>query len=172
MLDLNDYYLGVILAHPSYFINPKSQNRILQDIEADPFQGIPFPQSLVTGVVVRLRRKDDRYYDEDYSRYKNELCYELGKTNSLGIALAYVKPFTECYPEEAQVYIQEKVLEQPEMLEEMALLNSYYIMHSNLTNTDAIVINDEAPMEKVRQEYLEHLITSNQEVSDGKVFRK
>lgn len=172
MFDIHNYYLGVILAHPNYFQNSKSRIRAIQDIEADPFSSLTLEQALITGVVTLLRKEGDSYYDEDYSRYKNELHYELYKTNSLGIALVYVKPFVECYHEEAVFYTQEDVLLQPEVLEEMALSHSYYVMHSKVTNQNAIVINDYEPMSMVREEYLRNLLESNQFDGTEKKLKK
>lgn len=42
MFDINNYYLGVILAHPSYFRNPESKRRRLENKECDPFFSLTF----------------------------------------------------------------------------------------------------------------------------------
>lgn len=153
MFDINDYYLGLLLAQPGYFSNPKSIKRQMYE-DADPFADMPIEQAMILGVVTLLRKKDDTYYDQDYSIYKNELAYQLGEVNSLGISLAYVKPFRDCYSEEPTTYIEEDVLEQLELLEEMTLTHSYYVMYSKLTRESAVVINVCEPMESVRYEYM------------------
>lgn len=157
LFSLDDYYLGLILAHPSYYTNPERKKRCKYEY-ADPFSGMVLEQAMIFGVVTLLRKKGDHYYDEDYSIYENELAYQLGKTNSLGISLAYVKPFCDVYHENPTTYIQEDVLENFEVLEEMALTHSYYIMHSKLTKKNAIVINVCEPMESVRYEYMRNVM--------------
>lgn len=114
MFDINDDYFGGILAHPDYFRNPKSRSRIIQAKEADPFFFLTLEQALTIEVVTLLRKNRASYYDEDYSRYPNELWYELYQTNSFGIALAYVKPFVDCYDEELTFYIQEDIIKKSE----------------------------------------------------------
>lgn len=157
MVDINDYYLGVILAHPSYFENPKSINRRLKDMEADPFNSLTFEQAIIIGVPVLLKKSGNYYYDQDYSLYENELRYELGKINSLGINLAYVKPFIDYYSEDVVSYVQEDAIKCPDMLEEM-ISHPYYVMHSKITNKDAVVINNFEPLMMVKEEYLENLL--------------
>lgn len=75
MFDIDDYYLGVVLASPNYYKNSNTQNRLITSPCADPFQHIPMDQALVTGNVVILKKKNDTYYDEEYSIYTNELSY-------------------------------------------------------------------------------------------------
>lgn len=157
MFSLDDYYLGLILAHPSYYTNPQRKSRLIYET-ADPFANMPLEQAMIFGVVTLLRKKGETYYDEDYSIYENELAYQLGETNALGISLAHVKPFRDVYHEEATTYIQEDVVEDFEALEEMALTHSYYVMHSKLTKKSAVVINVCEPMESVRYEYMRNVM--------------
>lgn len=157
MLDIQNYYLGVILANPNYSNNLKSQMRWLRNVESDPFYGLAWRQSLIMGVVTLLRKKGDYYYDEDFSYYENELHYELGKTNSFDITLAYVKPFQELYKEEIYFYEQEDVFRNPEKVEEM-LGRAYYIMYNKLTKKSTIIINDTERLSLVREEYLKQTL--------------
>lgn len=173
MLDINDYYIGVLLASPDYYSDNR-RFRMFQDVSFDPFQNISVIQSFFSGVPTLLRRDGDKYYDEYYSRWRNEISYHLGKPNDLGITLAHVKPFSECYQEDAVFYIQEDIEDDYWTLEELLLTRSYYITHSKLMNTDAIVILDEEKMVDVIYEYLRSTLGDElfQELCNKKFVKK
>ena len=54
---------------------------------------------MIMGQVVLLKKEGTSYSDYDNSLYKNELMYKLGRVNSYGIILAYVRNFGRllCY---------------------------------------------------------------------------
>ncbi len=157
MLCLEAYYLGLIFATPEYFSNPK-KNRYLADLSYDPFQELSPAVSMILGNVVLLKKEGNVFYDEDYSRYPKELAYQLNQTNSLSIHLAHVKPFTDCYPEEAYIYDEEEFSKDPDLAMEMIGL-PYYIIHSNLTNQEALVLVDESRRDMVRFEFFRNLLS-------------
>lgn len=157
MLNIDEYYLGVIIAHPSYFTNPKSV-RVLYDTSFDPFQELNPVQAVTIGVPTLLHKVEDIYYDEYHSRWNNELGYKLGEINSIGITLAYVKPFKEYYPEKPCVYIKEEVENNPLLMERIFFDHSYYIAHSKLNRRDAIITLDQGPTDAVRIDYLNDLL--------------
>lgn len=156
MFNLDDYYLGLIFVRPEYFSNPE-RKRVIWDVSFDPFHEVSPDVAMIFGKVVLLKKKDDIYYDEYYSRYPNELAYKLGEDNKLGIKLVHVKPFAECYHEEVNIFVEEDVFKDSYMALEM-LEHSYYVIHSKLKKSDAIVINCEEPMEIVRHEYFKDLL--------------
>lgn len=156
-MNLENYYIGILLAHPSHFANRKSEKRCRNYPFMDPFYGASKEESYIFGIPTLLKKKQDHYYDQEFSLYENEISYQLGEMNSLGIVLAYVKPFVDCYQEEPVVYEEEEVWENSDLLYEM-LSHTYYVIHSKLSKKDAIVINIEEPMDKAREEYLFHLL--------------
>lgn len=156
MFDINDYYLGVIIAHPSYFRNPESKKRCMENKEYDPFFSLSFEQAITIGIVTLLRKSGDNYYDEDYSRYKNELCYQEHKTNRYGIMLAYQKPLLDYCYEETEIFDIESLYDEENLLD--ALTRSYYVVHSKLTGEYDVVINDESVFSLVKEDYLKDLV--------------
>lgn len=166
MFDINDYYLGVILAHPSYFRNPESRMRCVGNAENNPFQLLSFEQAIVIGEATLLRKKGDKYYDEYYSRYKNELCYQEKRTNRFGITLAYQKPFLDYCLEETKIFDQESLFFDEEMVED-AVTRSYYVVQSKLRDEYNVVINDEDVFSYVKEDYLTELL--GEEVFDRMV---
>lgn len=172
MFNLDDYYLGLIFVGPQYFNNPE-RKRVIWDISFDPFEEVSQNEAMIFGKVVLLKKKDGIYYDEYYSRYPNELAYQLGEDNKLGIKLVHVKPFAECYHEDVNTYVEEEVFHDYNMTLEM-LEHSYYVIHSKLKKSDAIVINCEDPMEIVRHEYFKDLLGPEMydEVFNNKTLEK
>ncbi len=160
MFNINDYYLGVILATPSYYNNGNSKKRINSCPDADPFYGFSREQAMIMGQVVLLKKEGTSYSDYDNSLYKNELMYKLGRVNSYGIVLSYVRRFTDYFSTDCSIYSYEKALDNPFLLEDM-ILEDYYVMHSNLTRDDVIVINNDAIKEQVRIDYLKKLFSDN-----------
>jgi len=156
MINLEDYYLGVIIADMSYFNNPK-RYRTCGNISYDPFNRQPFEVAAVCGVVTLLRKKDDIYYDEFYSRYKNELCYSLNEANKLGIVLAYVRPFLDFYEFNDVYYIKEDIENDVEMNEFILENYEYYISHSKLDKSDNLEIVDSMPMLDFHISYYNYL---------------
>lgn len=160
MFNLDDYYLGVILASPSYYNIGKSQKRIKSYPDADPFYGFSRAQAMIMGQVVLLKKEGISYSDYDNSLYKNELMYNLGKVNSYGIVLSYVRKFTDYFSKDCSTYSYERALDNPFLLENM-VLEDYYVMRSTLTREDAVVINNLEIKEQVRTDYLKKLFSDN-----------
>lgn len=160
MFNINDYYLGVILATPSYYNNGNSKKRINSCPDADPFYGFSREQAMIMGQTVLLKKEGTSYSDYDNSLYKNELMYKLGRVNSYGIVLSYVRRFTDYFSIDCSTYSYEKALDNLFLLEDM-ILEDYYVMHSNLTRDDVIVINNDAIKEQVRIDYLKKLFSDN-----------
>lgn len=167
MFDINDYYLGVIIAHPLYFGNLESEKRCIENKECDPFFSLSFEQSITIGTATLLRKNGDNYYDEEYSRYQNELCYQEHKINRYGITLAYKKPLLDyCYGE-AKIFDRESLCDEETLLD--ALSRSYYVVHSKLTGEYNVVINDEEVLSLVKEDYLKDIVG---EKSFGKMIQK
>lgn len=160
MFNIDDYYLGVILASPSYYNNGNSKKRINSCPDADPFYGFSREQAMIMGQTVLLKKEGTSYSDYDNSLYKNELMYKLGRVNSYGIVLSYVRRFTDYFSIDCSTYSYEKALDNPFLLEDM-ILEDYYVMHSNHTRDDVIVINNDAIKEQVRIDYLKKLFSDN-----------
>lgn len=165
-LDLNDYYLGVIVATPEYLNNPK-KNRYLGEVNFDPFGDID-PFSAVTFGMITLLKKEikdgqERYVDQYYSRYRNELSYTLHDRNKLGIVLAHVKPFLECYHELPTWYMEEDFIERCKDTD-FYYSHTYYIAVKE-TGEEAIVILNELPAESVQVEYFRDFL-GEKEFSD------
>lgn len=159
-LDLNDYYLGVIVATPEYLNNPK-KNRYLGEVNFDPFGDID-PFSAVTFGMITLLKKEikdgqERYVDQYYSRYRNELSYTLHDRNKLGIVLAHVKPFCELYHDRPKWYMEEEFIRRCEEDENFYFNHTYYIAVKD-TGDEALIILDEAPSENVQIEYFRNLL--------------
>lgn len=157
MIDLDDYYLGVITVDPSYFNNPK-RYRMINDVNYDPFSDLSFAEALIKGVPTLLRKNGEVYYDEYNSRWKNELKYSLGVSNDLGIVLSFVKPFKDYFEEEPVVYIKEEVESDYELMEEIFHNHFYYIARSKLDRSEAIVVVDEGMMYDFHYDYYEYLL--------------
>lgn len=157
MFDINNYYLGVILAHPSYFRNPESKRRQLENKECDPFFSLTFEQAIILGTTTLLKKQGDCYYDEYYSRYRNELRYQEKGTNQYGITLAFLKPFSEYFVEEAKIFEEESLFSEEEIVEEL-LSHSYYVVSSKLTREYNVIINDENGLSLVKEDYLKDLL--------------
>lgn len=167
MINLNNYYLGIIITDISYFNNPK-RYRMIGDVSYDPFEGKSFPVATVCGIPTLLRWEDDVYYDEFFSRFKNELSYKLNKSNNLGIVLAYVKPFLEFYEKNDSYFIKEEVEGNFKFNEFIFDNYEYYISHSKLDRSDAVVIIDNMPMLDFHMSYYDYLT----EKFDEKILRK
>lgn len=153
MFDINEYYLGVILAHPEYFNNPK-RHRYYGNISFDPFAEMLPICALTTGTVTLMHRVEEKYYDEYYSRYKNEIGYQPGVTNNLGLILAYTRPFQDYYKEQPKIYIQEEIDNNFKKLEELFNNHSYYVTHHKYSKDYAVVQVDIEPMKLVTRDYL------------------
>ncbi len=166
MFNIQDYYLGVIIPQLSYYQNPQ-RHRYIGDISFDPFNEIPPIVALTMGEVTLLHKKGENYYDEYYSRYKNELYYKLGETNNLGIILAFAEPFQKYYAEEPVFYNQEDIESDYYKLAEILDKHSYYIAHLKLNKTDAIMTLDDNPIMQVRDDYIKMLYHDN-----GIVYQK
>lgn len=173
MVNLEDYYIGILLAHPSHSDNCKSEKRCRNYPFMDPFYRTSKEERYIFGVPTLLKKKQEHYYDQEFSLYENEISYQLGEMNSLGIVLAYVKPFVDCYQEEPIVYTEEDTFEREDLFYEM-ITHTYYVLHSKLRRKEAIIINDEEPMDKVREEYLQHLLGEEKYVAlcEGKKLEK
>lgn len=157
MFSIDDYYIGLIIASPDY-LESDARNRFLGDVSFDPFNDLTNQQAIIIGKTVLLKKKDNKFIDEEYSIYENELTYELGKKNKQGIILAHIKPFSECYKDDPVIYVQEDVIDDYETLEEMVLENSYYVIYSKLSKKYAVIINVLEPMDAVRYEYFRKLL--------------
>lgn len=155
---LDQYYLGIIIPELVYYqnSNPK-KSRMLNGVSFDPFEEVAPLYALIFGVPTLLRKEDDLYYDEYYSRWKNEVAYQEGEPNLLGIILGYVKPFREYYPEASHTYIKEDVENDPSLMRQLWEEHSFYIAHSRLDRSDAIVLFDEEPMKQLQIDYINHL---------------
>lgn len=165
-LNLHDYYLGVIVATPEYLNNPK-KNRYLGDVNFDPF-GDMNPFSAVTFGMITLLKKEvkdgkERYVDQYYSRYRNEISYTLHDRNKLGIVLAHVKPFLECYRDLPTWYKEEEFIERC-MDTDFYYSHTYYIAVKE-TGEEAIVILNELPAESVQVDYFRDFL-GEKEFSD------
>lgn len=156
MIDLNNYYLGIIIADMTYF-NNKKRYRMIGDVSYDPFDGHPFPVATISGIPTLLRKENDIYYDEHFSRFKNELSYKLNEANNLGIILAYAKPFLEFFDENDAYFIKEDVENDPKINEFIFNNFEYYISHSKLNKSDAVVIIDNMPMLDFHMSYYDYL---------------
>lgn len=167
MINLDDYFLGVIIPDSSYYKNP-NRVRNIGEVSFDPFSEMSSVLALTMGVPTLLHKVGDVYYDEYYSRWKNELGYKEAEVNSLGIILAFVKPFSDYYDEKPTIYIKEEVERNTQLMEDIFYNHSYYIAHSKLDKSDAIVTIDEEPMEQVRSDYFNFLL----EKSGVKQFTK
>lgn len=162
-LDIHDYYFGVIVATPEYLENPK-RHRYLSDVNFDPFADID-PFSAITFGTITLLKKEvkngqERYIDQYNSIYRNELSYTLYEANKLGIVLAHVKPFSECYHQKPQWYMEEDFIEKCKD-ESFYFKHTYYISVKK-TGEEAIVILNELPAESVQVEYFRQILGENQ----------
>lgn len=158
--NINDYYLGIILATPEY-LNNRKKTRMLAGVSYDPFLDVSFDHALIFGVPTLLKKDkkngEEIYVDQHNSRYKNELTYQVGQANTLGIVLAYVKPFTYSYHEECQWYCEEDI-EENNLYEEVFLNHTYYISYSKKNRDAALIIVEEEPMNNLLYEYLRNLL--------------
>ena len=164
MFDINDYYLGLIFSSPNYYKNSKSKQRLFSYPDFDPFWELTKEQSLIVGNIVLLRKKNDTYYDEDYSIFRNELSYHLNKPNRLGIILAYVKPFSECYNDVPKIYNINDINNDDEIIDEIINL-PYYVVHYEDNDDYAVIINEDSPLISVRNEYFRNIM-GNEDFDD------
>ena len=164
MFDINDYYLGLIFSSPNYYKNSKSKQRLFSYPDFDPFWELTKEQSLIVGNIVLLRKKNDTYYDEDYSIFRNELSYHLNKPNRLGIILAYVKPFSECYNDVPKIYNINDINNDDEIIDEIINL-PYYVVHYEDNDDYAVIINEGSPLISVRNEYFRNIM-GNEDFDD------
>lgn len=160
MLDIRDYYLGIIIPRVDYYQN-NDRNRCVASISFDPFDNIPHSLALTMGEVTLLCKKGDKYYDEYYSMYKNELYYKMDEANKLGIMLVFVEPFQKYYTESPVFYDQEEMDKDYYKFFEVCGSRSYYIAHSKLYKEDAIVTLDDNPLVQFRKDYLESIYQRN-----------
>lgn len=174
MLNLNDYYIGVILADPGYYKNIDRFKRRIKDTSYDPFSDVSFEQSIIIGTPVLLKKNDKYYYDVYNSLWENELYYEFGKKNEQGITLIHTKPFRDCYIDDPIIYNQEDLDNNPDMLLDILINKSYYISHSNVTNKEEILILDEEIMNIALYERLKILLGEDDYNSliNGKLSKK
>jgi len=155
---LDKFYLGFIQLNP-YVYNTDIARRMLYDVNYDPFCEDHPIYSMIYGNVVLLRREGDNFYDEYSSRYRNEIKYKIGETNKYGIRLSYVKSFTDIYKEEPLVICKEEAEDDYNVQSYLYDNRQYYISHSKLDGSDAIIILDSYyGDEVVRQEYYNLLI--------------
>lgn len=164
MFDINDYYLGLIFSSPNYYKNSKSKQRLFSYPDFDPFWELTKEQSLIVGNIVLLRKRNDTYYDEDYSIFRNELSYHLNKPNRLGIILAYVKPFSECYNDVPKIYNINDINNDDEIIDEIINL-PYYVVHYEDNDDYAVIINEDSPLISVRNEYFRNIM-GNEDFDD------
>lgn len=153
MIDLSNYYLGLIQLNPFEYDRTKAR-RMIGDINYDPFSDIDILTGFIQGLVILLKKENDKYIDEYSSRYKNEIKYELNKTNNYGVKLTYVKPFTEVYTTPTKLFIKEDLEDNPELFEEM-LDYEYVIQYSKIEKEAVPVIINDSLMHTVREEYYE-----------------
>ena len=85
----------------------------------------------------------------------------MHEENSLGIILAHVKPFTECYHEEPTWYTQEEILKKTAEDDNFIFEHTYYIC-SLKTGEEAIIILNDLPIEAVQNEYFRQLLGEEQ----------
>lgn len=157
MFNINDFYLGLIFPTPEYFTNSRSRNRLINYPESDPFSELEEKEALVLGQVVLLKKNGDKYSDEEYSIFENELTYKLGETNRLGINLAYVKPFLD-YFDDSYIVISHDATCLDERLLEFAYSQPYYVCYYNSSNKYHIVINELHTMDDVRFDFFYDLL--------------
>lgn len=153
---LEQFYLGFIQLNP-YVYRKDVARRLLYGIDYDPFCEDDLVTSMIFGKIVLLRRDGDVFYDEYSSRYKNEIKYRLGETEKHGIRLTYVKKFCDVYKEKPITLIKEETEDFYDVQMYLYDNREYYISHSKLDLTDAIVILDEEPANIVRDEYFKLL---------------
>lgn len=153
MFDINDYYLGVIVPTIPYYLNIKRHRYFLGE-SFDPFYGMSPQVALIQGQATLLQRVGDDYYDEYFSIYRHELRYHLNKTNSLGIMLAYARPFQSYYEEDALIYSQEDLDSSYQKMDEVFNRHSYYVSYSAYNKQYAIIQLDMEPMKLVTADYL------------------
>ncbi len=149
---IENYYLGVILAHPTYYRKDRPP-RYLDGINFDPFENF-FPiEALTYGATTLLYKKGDTFYDEYNSIFKYELAYQLGKVNKERIVLAYYRNVTDYYDEEAPVFIKEEIENNSALMERV--FNEYpcYISHSKIDKTDALIIQDGFGHYQIHEDY-------------------
>ncbi len=157
MFDINDYYIGLIFPTVDYFTSSLNKKRLINRPEANPFEDLTEEQALIFGKTVLLKKNTNKYSDDEYSIYENELTYELDKTNKFGILLAYVKPFSECYPYDYKIFEQEDMLNDDSLVDE-ALEYPFYVVHYGYSDIYKISISVEEPMDDVRTEFFRNLL--------------
>ncbi len=157
MFNIDDFYLGLIFPTPNYFTNHISRNRLIQYPEADPFSEFDEKDALVLGQVVLLKKNGDKYSDEEYSIFDNELTYKLGETNRLGITLAYVRPFLDYFDDSYFVISHEDTCLDDHLLE-FAFSQPYYVSYYKTTGNYHIVINELHTMDNFRYDFFLDLL--------------
>ena len=158
MFNVNDYYLGLIFATPSYFENKLNYQRLMNNPESNPFDDLSKEQSMIIGNVVLLKKEGDKYYDEEYSIFEHELSYTLNKPNRLGITLGYVRPFSDYYDaNDEELFLYEDMLFEDDILYE-ATLKSWYVVYYGTSGDYHIVINDTNIMNNVRNDFFNELL--------------
>lgn len=80
----------------------------------------------------------------------------MNTPNRLGIVLAYIKPFTEYYTESPTWYLEEDIVNN-NLLSQIYEEHTYYISHSKLQNSEAIVTLENYE-EAIKEDYLIHLL--------------
>ncbi len=158
MFNVDDYYLGLIFATPSYFENKLNYNRLLNYPESNPFECLTKEQSMIIGNVILLKKEGDTYYDEEYSIFPKEISYTLNKPNRLGITLGYVKPFCEYYNKsEEEIFLQEEIIFDDELF--VNILNKpWYVLYYGNSGDYYIVVNDVDTMDNVRNDFFRELL--------------
>lgn len=158
-IDIHDYYFGVIVATPEY-LKSTQRVRLLEGINYDPFSELTDNEAMIFSTVTLLKKEkingSDFYIDQYNSRYQNELKYQLNTPNRLGIVLAYIKPFTEYYTESPTWYLEEDIVNN-NLLSQIYEEHTYYISHSKLQNSEAIVTLENYE-QAIKEDYLIHLL--------------
>lgn len=152
---LKDYYLGLIRLNPFVYKKDKAE-RMLYDVNYDPFAEIDMPTAIFQGIVTLLKKINEEEYCVEYaSRYKNEVKVKLNQTNNLGINLVYLKPLQEVYKEKPRTFIKEEIEDNYEILEDILFNDEYYLVYSKLDKTTVPIIVREEKFEIVREEYFD-----------------
>ncbi len=156
MIDLDKYYLGLILLNP-FVYNKKRQLRYYQGVNWDPFCSMEPSYGMFVGLITILKKDEETFYDEIYSRFDKEVAYHIGETNKYGIFLAHVKNIKKCFPNFVPTIYELDELIAEDALEKM-LTAPYYICKDS--NEYSIVLLDEEDENvlKVREEYYQKLL--------------
>jgi hypothetical protein len=166
-MDLNDYYVGLIQLDPNVY-NRDNCRRMLGDINYDPFCNIDEITGIVIGELALLRKDGDNFFDIYNSRFKNELKYQVNKTNKFGIKLLYVKPFKEIYNEDELILDKDEVMNNCDLLDELIISREYYIGYSKEEKNYDIVILNDTLLEGVREEYYDKFYRNDDKTKQKK----